>query len=111
MHVESQLDFHAIGRRVQVIRESAHLSREAFGDLIGAGGKHIRNVETAARHLTPELASNICNAFPAYDLDYLYRGKEVDKNDNLYIRINQLTDRQRNFALAMLQNIERQDMG
>lgn len=111
MHTKSQLDFHAIGRRVQKIREAAHLSREAFGDLVGAGGKHIRNVETSARHLTPELASNICDAFPECTLDYLYRGAEVDKTDNLYTRITHLKKGQRDFALTMLKSIEQQDMG
>jgi DNA-binding XRE family transcriptional regulator len=111
MHAESEIDFKAVGQRVLMIRNSAQLSRDDFGARVGVGGKHIRNIEKGVRHLSPEVASNICDAFPEYTMDYIFRGTSIDSADNLYVRISHLTEAQRNFALNMLDGIEKQNMG
>jgi len=87
MHVKSNLDFIQIGLRVREIRKAAHLKPGEFGEIVGVGDRHISNVESSARHLSPELAANICDAFPQYTMDYIFRGIEVETSDtaNCYL--------------------------
>jgi transcriptional regulator with XRE-family HTH domain len=108
MHVKSNLDFTKIGLRVREIRKAAHLKPGEFGDKVGVGDRHISNVESAARHLSPELASNICYAFPQYTMDYIFRGTEVDQTDNLTVRIRNLTDDQREIVENLVSTLEQQ---
>ena len=108
MHVKSHLDFTKIGLRVRGIRKEAHLKPGEFGELVGVGDRHISNVESSARHLSPELASNICDAFPQYTMDYIFRGTEVNQTDNLYLRIKNLTDDQREIVENLISTLEQQ---
>ncbi|WP_108775983.1 helix-turn-helix transcriptional regulator [Lactimicrobium massiliense] len=110
MHAESEIDFKAVGQRVLMIRNNARLSRDDFGSRIGVGGKHVRNIEKGVRRLSPEVAFNICREFPEYSMDYLFRGVPVDRTDNLYVRISRLPEAKRDFALNILDSIEKQDM-
>ncbi len=110
MHAESDIDFKAVGQRVLLVRNNAHLSRDEFGSRIGVGGKHVRNIEKGVRHLSPEVAFNICCAFPEYSMDFLFMGTPIDRTDNLYVRISRLPEAKRDFALNMLDSIEKQNM-
>jgi len=44
-------------------------------------------------------------------MDYIFRGTSIDKADNLNVRIFHLIEAQWNFALNMLDGIEKHDMG
>lgn len=108
MYVKSQLDFIKIGLRVREIRKAARLKPGEFGDIICVGDRHVSNIESAARHLSPELASNICDAYPQYMMDYIFRGIEVDQIDNLYVRINKLDPSQREIIENLISTLEQQ---
>lgn len=108
MHVKSNLDFTKIGLRVREIRKAAHLKPGEFGEMVGVGDRHISNVESSARHLSPELASNICDVFPQYTMDYIFRGTEVNQADNLYLRIKNLNDEQREIVENLVSTLEQQ---
>lgn len=108
MHVKSNLDFIQIGLRVREIRKAAHLKPGEFGEIVGVGDRHISNVESSARHLSPELAANICDVFPQYTMDYIFRGIEVETSDNLFVRIKNLNTEQRELVENLVSTLEQQ---
>ena len=117
MHVKSNLDFIQIGLRVREIRKAAHLKPGEFGEIVGVGDRHISNVESSARHLSPELAANICDAFPQYTMDYIFRSAfgtesetaiEVETSDNLFVRIKNLNTEQRELVENLVSTLEQQ---
>ena len=108
MHVKSNLDFIQIGLRVREIRKATHLKPGEFGEIVGVGDRHISNVESSARHLSLELAANICDAFPQYTMDYIFRGIEVETSDNLFVRIKNLNTEQRELVENLVSTLEQQ---
>ena len=106
MHVKSNLDFILISLRVREIRKVANLKPVEFGEIIGVGDRHISNVESSAKHLSPELATNICDAFPQYTMDYIFIGIEVETSDKPFVRIKNLNTEQRELVENLVSTLE-----
>ena len=82
-----------IGLRIRDIRESMHLSKEAFAKLLGISGQYLGVVERGGSYLSIEKLKKLCD-LTNLSADYILFGKDAHLEYATNKMLHEFTDEQ-----------------
>ena len=101
-----ELDWSAIGMRIQKQRNLLKLTQQEVYDIIDVSHNHYSRIENGHAAPSLELLLNICEMLDI-SIDYVITGNVTsDKNPNFVDKFNKLTTKQKQYIINQIDTIK-----